>query len=151
MLITRVGGSRCAVPLAHVVETMRRLPIAPIAGAPPSVLGIATIRGEAVPVIDLGRLLGGEDATATTAGRFVTLHIGVEAGDRRVALVVDAVEGVRDLAGEPTGALAPLLREAAAEVVAEVGRLDGDLLFVLRSARLVPEALWSGLATVGAP
>jgi purine-binding chemotaxis protein CheW len=147
MLITRVGGRRCAIPLAHVVETMRRLPIAPIAGAPASVLGIATIRGEAVPVIDLAQVLGGDAEAATAAGRLVTL----DAGERRVALAVDAVDGVRDLAGEPTGALAPLLREAAAEVVAEVGRLDGDLLFVLRSARLVPEALWPGLASVGAP
>jgi purine-binding chemotaxis protein CheW len=143
-LITRVGGCRCALPLAHVVETMRRGAVEPIAGAPTAVLGIATIRGEAVPVVDLGRLLGVEGAVG---GRLVT----VDTGGRRVALAVDGVDGVRDLADDATGQLPPLLREAAAEVVAAVGRLDGDLLLVLRGARLVPEALWPALAAVGAP
>jgi purine-binding chemotaxis protein CheW len=64
-LLTRVGGRLCAVPLAHTVETMRLLPVSPLGDAPPFVRGLAIIRGAAVPVVDLGALLG-EPAGAVT-------------------------------------------------------------------------------------
>ncbi|HZE91839.1 MAG TPA: chemotaxis protein CheW, partial [Rhizobacter sp.] len=69
-VICRVQGRLCALPLSHVVETMRPLPTETIAGAPDFVCGLAVIRGAPVPVVDLARLLG---ATDTQARRFVTV------------------------------------------------------------------------------
>ena len=57
-LIFRVLDRLCALSLGHVVETMRPLPIEPLAAAPHFVLGLATIRGSQVPVVDAGRLIG---------------------------------------------------------------------------------------------
>jgi purine-binding chemotaxis protein CheW len=141
-VISRVGGRHCALPLAHVVETLRLGPVEPIAGAPPYVLGVATIRGELVPVVDLAQLLG---IGGAQPARLVT----VDVDDRRVALAVDAVIGVRDIDDEEHD-LPPLLRDAAADVVASVGRLDGQLLLVLQAAHLVPDAVWDRV-TAGVP
>ncbi|HEY2744390.1 MAG TPA: chemotaxis protein CheW, partial [Polyangia bacterium] len=90
-IVARVGARLCAVPLTHARETMRMLPIEPLAGAPPFVLGLAIIRGQAVPVIDLGALIGGGGAPA----RLITLNVG----ERSVAIAVDAVVGVQRLEG----------------------------------------------------
>jgi purine-binding chemotaxis protein CheW len=128
-LICRVQTRLCALPLAHVVEMLRPLPVA---GAPPFVLGLAVIRGAPLPVVDSARLLGADDARA---GRFVT----VNAGNRRVALAVDCVLGVRAVAPESLHALPPLLHEADSGVIAAIGLLDAELLLVLRSARLLPD------------
>ena len=40
-VMARVGGIRCALPLAAVIETMRLLPVERIAGAPAWILGVS--------------------------------------------------------------------------------------------------------------
>jgi purine-binding chemotaxis protein CheW len=132
----------CALPLQHVIETMRPLPIEALAGVPRPVSGVAIIRGAAMPVVDLAWLLAGEESHPT---RFVT----VSADGRRVALAVDAVVGVRVI---PTGSvydLPPLLRDANGDAIATIGTLDAELLVVLRSGRLVPETVWNALEVDG--
>jgi len=140
-LLCRVRSRWCALPLAQVVETMRLLPIEPLPGAPPFVLGLAVIRGAPVPVLDTARLLGAEDGTVT---RLVTMRTG----DHEVAFAVDGVVGVRAIPGDELHALPPLLREVCAEAVTAIGTLDRDLLLVLSDARLVPDDLWARIGAI---
>jgi len=76
-----------------------------------------------------------------------TRFVVVRAGDRRVALAVQGVLGVRPLARETLRALPPLLANAGAQVVTALGTLDAQLLTVLSGGYLVPPALWEALAT----
>jgi purine-binding chemotaxis protein CheW len=135
LLLCRVSSHLIGVPIEQVVETMRPLPAERLSGAPDFVRGVSVIRGVAVPVVDVGRLVGGE---ASRAGRFVT----VRAAQRTVALAVDRVDGVCALPPESFQALPPLLGSSRAEIVEAIGRLDRELLLVLRGAHLVPDHLW---------
>jgi len=134
-LICRVRKRLCALPLEHVIETLRPLPVEPVAGAPAFVRGLSVIRGMPLPVVDAARLFGDEDAQPE---RFVTLV----AGTRRIALAVDSVLGVRSISRDALHALPPLLHEAGDDVIASIGLLDAELLLVLRSARLLPAELF---------
>ncbi|HEX5685727.1 MAG TPA: CheW domain-containing protein [Ideonella sp.] len=131
-LVCRVQTRLCAWPLSHVIETLRPLPIEPVAGAPSFVGGLAVVRGEPLPVVDVARLLG---LQAAPPERFVV----VVTDDRRVALAVSAVLGVRRVATGSLQALPPLLNQAESAVVAAVGLLDAQLLLFLRTARLIPD------------
>ena len=133
MLVVRAGSCACAIPLAHVIETMRPLPIEALAEMPASVLGVSIIRGEPVPVVDLAALVGAE--RGRPPARFVALR--VEA--RRVALAVDDVEGVRVLDEASFDGMPLLLQRAAKDVVDAIAPLDERLLLVLRAARMIPE------------
>jgi purine-binding chemotaxis protein CheW len=87
-------------------------------------------------VVDAGSLLTG---VASQPTRFVT----VKAGNRRIALAVDAVVGGVEI---PLGSLAalPLLFEGASlDAIAAIGTLDVDLLLVLQSTRLISEECWA--------
>ena len=138
-LLCRVRRRVCALPLAHVVEIMRPLPIEILGGAPSFVCGASVVRGRPIPVVDPGVLLGTNDPPAPT--RFVT----VQAGGRHVALAVESVLGVRALTTDTVGDVPSLLRDAQADVVAAMGTLDAQLLLVLQTARLVPESVWRTL------
>jgi purine-binding chemotaxis protein CheW len=132
VLLVRAGARLCGIPARAVSETMRPLPATPAAGAPPWVRGVAIVRGEPVPVVDLSALLGG--APDGTPARWVV----VRAGGREAALAVAAVLGVSEL--DPAGARdLPLVRDACAGALSSLRTLDGDLLVVLGAARLVPE------------
>ena len=131
-LVVTVGTHACAIPLGHVIETMRPLPIEPLADMPPFVLGAAIVRGAPVPVVSVSALVGAE---RRPPARFVTIR--VEA--RSVALAVDAVEGVVTLDTQTLGAMPPLLQHAAQDVIEAIAPLDDRLLLVLRAARIIPE------------
>jgi purine-binding chemotaxis protein CheW len=140
-LLCRVGVRLCALPIEHVVETMRPLPTSALRGAPAFVAGVAIVRGQPVPVLDVSRLLESV-ASVSPPERFVTVRVGT----RCVVLSFDAVLGVRLLdEAAPTDAMPPLLREVGAGVVSAIRALDAELLVVLESARAVPDAVWSAL------
>lgn len=111
-VLARIGGRSIAIPVEHVVETMRPLPIIPLP-AEDNIsdyeIGYSRIRGEDCRVFDGSRLFA---AAAVPATRFLIIRDG----ERRVALQVDAVLGVQALAdGTPVGpvpALAAALQDA---------------------------------------
>lgn len=138
-LLCRIGERLLAVPLSAVVETMRPLPIATVTGVAPFVLGVSTVRGAVLPVIDAGALLGAGDCPIA---RFVTISLG----ERCAALAVGPVIGVATLDAGLLPELPPLLRSADRAMLTALGTLDGDLLMVLDHTHLVPESLWSVLA-----
>ena len=142
-LVCRAGGQLCAVPLKHVIEVMRLLPIKPVAGAPRYVSGLCIIRGAPVPVVDTGLLVGDR---ATAPERLVT----VKTGSRTIALAAEAVLGIWAIGADRLDQLPPLLRDAATETIAAIGTLDAELLFFLRTARIVPEGLFDRLVAEGA-
>lgn len=137
-LICRVRGRLCALPLRHVTETMRPLPIEVVAGAPHFILGLAVIRGAPAPVVDAARLLGEADAPS---GRWIALT----AGSRQVALAVGGVLGVRPLPAGARHALPPLLKDARRDLVAELGLLDAALLLVFQGSNLLSGDDWARL------
>jgi purine-binding chemotaxis protein CheW len=135
-LLCRAQTRWWAIPLRHVVETMRPLPTTPIPGAPSFVDGLAIIRGEPVPVVDLSRFLG---ATTTHPTRLVCLRT-----DRgRLALAVDEVQGLRSIASETLHALPPLLQCADSQLIAAIGVLDAELLLIMETTRLIPDEVWA--------
>jgi purine-binding chemotaxis protein CheW len=141
MLLCGLGGRYCAVPIEHVVETMRPLPIEPIPGAVEAALGVAIVRGIALPVLDAARLLGG--TSTAPPGRFVTIRVG----ERHAVLAVETVLGVHQLPPSSLHGLPYLMHDAAGDVISKIGTLDARLLVVLRTMRVVPEALWRSLDT----
>ncbi len=151
-LLVRGAGAVCAIPAPQVIETMRPLPIEPLGNAPNFVLGIALIRGAAVPIVELAAVLDASREPAmpsSHAGRFVTLRVG----ERCVALAVDSVAGLVQVNPQNLSVMPPLLNHACPDVVQAIGTLDAELLLVLETARLVPESVWSELDKVqaGAP
>ena len=137
-LLCRAGERTCALNLLHVLEIMRPLPVDEVAQTPGFVRGLAMIRGVPTPVLTLASLFADPGGPPT---RFVV----VRAGDRQVALVVDAVLGVFDLASAELHALPPLAQNAAAAKLEAIGALDAELLYVLNSASIVPDEVWQKL------
>jgi purine-binding chemotaxis protein CheW len=138
-VICRVGALVLALPIEHVVETMRPLPAEPLAGMPPFVAGVAVVRGVATPVIDAARMTGAVSSPAV--GRFVAVRVGA----RRAVVAVDAVLGIRALPIDSFERLLPRAEDAGSEAIEGIGSLDSELLLVLRCAKIVPAVVWDAI------
>lgn len=137
-LLVRIASQLCALSLEHVEETMRPLPVRVMPYVPPFVTGLTVLRGEPAPVIDARSFLGERQSPG-----LVTRFVALRTGRRPVALAVDEVEGVVRIEAARLAQLPLLLTAAAEHVVSAIGLHDTELIMVLRSARLVPDAVWT--------
>ena len=140
-LLVRARSWMCALPLEDIEETMRPLPVTPVASAPAFVRGATLVRGTSAPVVGLGALLGGTSAEPCVGGRFVSLRAPVG----RLVIEVDEVRGLCSLEEQSLEVVPSLLRETAQGHVHRMGSLDGHLLAILGTSHLLPPELWAQL------
>lgn len=146
-LVCRAGSTLGAIPVEHVGETLPPLPVTQLADVPPYVLGVAILRGNATPIVDLNRLL--TPATAQSAGaprRFVSVHVG----PRTLGLAVEEVIGVRALPEAVLAEVPPLVHAIDSAYLSSMGALDAGIVLLLEASRLLPESTWATLAAAGA-
>lgn len=141
-LLCRTGTQHCALPVEHIIEIMRSMPVEPLAGAPSYLRGLSVIRGQATPVVDLGALIGNHTGEIA---QLVTIRTGAV----KIALAVRSVLGVTTLDADACDRLPLLLRDAAGASIDAIGIRDAELLFVLNAGRLVPEDVLAGLEAIG--
>jgi chemotaxis signal transduction protein len=84
-----VGERRVAVPTARVREVAQAQQVTPVPTAPPPVVGLTQLRGQILPVLDLGEP-GHEPRVPKPTDPLVV----VEVGALRAALLCDHVLGV---------------------------------------------------------
>lgn len=154
VLVVRAGRRACALPLGDIRETMRPLPVEKVAGLPEYVRGMAVIRGEPTPVVDLGAILDG--VPSADCRRFVTLRCG----DRTVALAVGEVCGLHEFGPDHFTQLPSLLgggrdgdqgRDGHGGVIGAVGVMDSHLVLLLRAGRILPDGFSPGDASGPTP
>jgi purine-binding chemotaxis protein CheW len=144
-----LGSDEYAIAIGLVREALRCPPITEVPRAPAHVLGVVTVRGEVVAVLDPRRRLGLADPPPRPGhGRLVI----VDPGEGPCGLLVDAVATVVRLRPGSVEARPQGLGAVAPECVAGVGR-DHDRLFsVLDLAALLrraPAARREGRANAG--
>lgn len=144
VLVCRVRSRLCGLPLDAVEETLRPQPLRPLKSPAVHVQGLARIRGDWLPVVDLAGLLGLTESGAAPApadAAAVRRYVVVRAGERRVALAVAEVLGLQTFAAEQLRALPPLLRDRDHGAVSALAERDDELIAVLDQARLFPDDL----------
>ena len=93
-LVFSLGGEKFGIPIRQVIELDRLPRITPVPNVPAWVRGITNLRGEIVPVLDLGLLLGMGRSERLERGRILVVRIGE---DLTAALVADEVDGFANL------------------------------------------------------
>lgn len=144
VVVLALANQRYAIPVAHVREIVRAAALAELPGAPEVVEGVANLRGELIPVLDMRRRFGHPERAMALSD----LLLIVDRGARHVALHVDRVLGVEDVADERVVQPGELVPRSA--FIAGLAALsDGTLLIHDPSAFLAEsesEALDAALA-----
>ncbi|UBV42080.1 chemotaxis protein CheW [Deinococcus taeanensis] len=96
-LFVRVNDTRLALPLSGEQTISELGPVAPLPHGEPLLLGLTTVQGRAVPLLDIAPLLG-----ERSAGRAPLMVLTSLEGER-VALLVHEVYGVSSVPTPPPG------------------------------------------------
>ena len=92
----RVGSHRLASGFDEVVEILPLPAVTPVPGAQPWMLGVANIRGNLLPIVDLKQFLEGERTVLHEGQRVLIVRQG--GGD--VAVTIDELYGQRSFVEE---------------------------------------------------
>jgi purine-binding chemotaxis protein CheW len=137
----RVGSSIYAIDVTHVREVVRWQSATPLPKAPRLIDGVIDLRGIVVPVVDLGRALGGSALVPGPGARIaivdldgLVMGLAVDAAVEVLAVDVTALEDPPALATHAgyDAARAVVRRAGAAPIL--VLSLDHILESVYRSA-----------------
>lgn len=124
----RLGEELYGVPLVNVREILTPPAITFVPRAPHDVMGIISVRGLLVTVIDLRVRMG---VAPSTGGRRARVLLVPSPWGEMLGLYVDEVMQVYRLAEGEIEALGTVLGGNVAEHVTGVGRRDGDLIILL--------------------
>jgi len=143
LLVFRVGEERFGVALSAVREVVDSPAVSRVPDAAPSLLGVAMVRDELVPVYDSRVLL---DVGQASDSPGAALLFSVD--DRRVALAID---DVFDPILVEERELRPMPGAGAKDtIIRGLVRRDGDLVAVLDEAALLDTMLATASGTGGA-
>lgn len=131
----RLLGARYAFEAPLVTEVVRLGPLTRLPAAPAFLPGVFTHRGEVLPVLDIGLLVGHAAVPIRASTRAAIVHCG----PWKVAVVTEGVEG---LVAIPRRAIEPPPAESSgvAEFLSGVGRDRAGTVAVLDLPRLVETA-----------
>ena len=97
VLTFQVAGMAFAVAATRVVEVVPRVELRPIPHAPAHLAGLLRYRGGAVPVADLGLLMGSRPCLDRLDTRIILVEVASVDGQGSgpIGLIAERVEGVR--------------------------------------------------------
>jgi purine-binding chemotaxis protein CheW len=131
----RLLGGRYAFEAPLVTEVVRLGPLTRLPAAPSFLPGVFTHRGEVLPVLDIGQLVGQGAIPIRPSTRAAIVHCG----PWKVAVISDGVEGLVAL---PRRAIEPPPAESTnmAEFLSGVGRDRHGTVAILDLVRVVETA-----------
>lgn len=130
----QVGDYRLALPIELVRRVDALVEPSPLPGAPDPIIGVISVHGEPVPLLDLRRRLQVPDCALRPSEHMVFALDG----NRDVALRVDAVEPVIALASDAIGPATAASTELPH--IQGIGSTDDGLLLIYDLSRcLAPE------------
>lgn len=139
-----LGVEEYALELSSVQELIKPRHLTELPKVPDYLLGIVSLRGVIVPVIDLGRRLSLPSSHDESQQRVIVCA----SGEQRFGLLVDRVNSVVRINPDQVES-SPLLADAPAkDFVAGVGRVDSRMLIYLDLER-VTEIEGQGMALEG--
>lgn len=142
-----VGHEVFAIGVDAVREILDLQPMAALPNAPPFLMGIIDVRGEAVPVISLRRKLGLADDVSTEHSRVLVTEVSLADRQLLLGLVADRVFEVTELDESGVEAAPEIGIRWRSDYIRAIGRRSGrfvivfDLgkLFSSEEAALLPE------------
>lgn len=127
------GDEELALDILEIQEIIKVPHITPVPRVPDAVLGIISLRGTIVPIIDLRRFMGLPPQETGRDSRVLVLR----AHGEPVGLLVDRVVSVQRMERESIEPVPRTMKRDASEMLDGVGRIGERLLIVLELGPLL--------------
>ena len=140
LLAFNLVGEEYAIDILEIQEIIKLPEVTSLPRIIDFVLGIVSLRGTIVPIVDLRKLMGLGDTVYSRATRVLVIR----SGDEPIGIVVDGVTSVLRIDKEAIEPKPRTMQRGSSEFFKGVGRVEGRLLILL-DAEAVSLALDSAI------
>jgi purine-binding chemotaxis protein CheW len=145
ILTFTVAGEEYAIRVQHVREVVEALPVTRVPSTPAVIRGVVNLRGNVVPLVDLGERFGVGALPGGKRSCIVVAEVRESDGVALVGLLVDAVNRVLEIPASEVAPPPPFGTRLRADLVEGVVRIDAKLVLIVDAPSVVPTL------TLGAP
>ena len=128
-----LGGEEYAIGILAVRELVAALPLTPIPGATPAVLGMCNLRGRVLPVVSLRVRLGLPPAAITATSVFFIVEHGAQA----IGLAVDRVLEVVAVTAKDVEPVPAYVLDISTAFVKALAKAEGKLRILVDLPRVL--------------
>lgn len=133
-IVFRVQGQSYGIDISLISGIEREQTVVPIPNAPSCIKGIIYLRGEIVPVYSLCRKFNCPELTGTEVQLII-----INRGDMHIALEVEAVEEIIDIAGEKISEAPPIIKSQQTKYLDSIAKPSDKLIIMLNVEQLITE------------
>lgn len=130
-LIFQLGAENFAICVSRVKEILGCVHITKIPGMPGFIKGVLNLRGNVVPVIDLGMNVGTAAAVVFDAAYTIITEVAFEDETLLVGAQVDTVSDVLGIPDEMINPVPPAAANAEQAIVSGIGKVEETLYTIL--------------------
>ncbi len=144
VVIFSVGSQEYAVPITVVKEVVPWSRPTPVPEAPPIVEGVIDLRGDIIPVIDLGKRFGTSRSRPPEDSKIIVMEVD----GRQAGVVVDEVTEVHALQPGSVTPPSPWLKNSLKDdiVCGILKAQEGRLVVMVDASHILAERILSGRA-----
>ncbi len=135
-LTLTLAGETFAIGIDAVREILDYTEITRIPQAPAFMRGVVNVRGNAVPVVDLGQKLGLGEVGHTIHTRIVIMEVARDGETAVMGALADSVKEVLELASEAIVPPPRMASDADASCLRGIGRQDDRFILLLDVDRI---------------
>jgi len=136
-LTFQLAEEEYGIEILSVREIIGMLPITPVPGSPPEMLGVVNLRGKVIPVVSVRSRFG----MAGAASHPHNVIIVVETGQSLVGLAVDRVKEVASFSAQDTEPPPEYGLDVDATMVRALGKSNGRIRILLDIQRVLGAAM----------
>jgi len=127
-----LAGETLGVEVRHVREILDQIAIRRLPNAPPGIEGVIDIRGESIPIVDMGSRLGLPRMTDGEDTRIIVFEIGTEDAKRPMGVLADQVRDVTQITAEEIEGAPEIVGTSwSSELLHGIARHSGLLILLL--------------------
>lgn len=127
LVVFNMENEEFACNINDVREVLKMIKVTPLPRSLDFVEGVINLRGEVIPVIDLRKRFGLDEAERTQENRIII----VEVEDRMVGLTVDSVTEVIRLVNKHIQEAPQQVTDKRAKLIKGVGKVNERMLIIL--------------------
>ncbi len=142
LIVFRVGELCLGIDVRHVREVARAIPLSALLPNAGGVAGMISLRGESTAVVDLSTLLGVSCEQRDRRARMIAVHHNCAT----VCLLVDQIDGLRDVTGADLESPPPVVADVNIRWLDYVTRsTTGELIGVVNVDRMLSQVSLAGV------
>lgn len=134
-----VGTGEFALNVIGVKEITEMKPVTAVPHAPSYVKGVINLRGEIVPIVDLGCRLGMATSEYNKGARIIIVEVANSRGAIPVGIAVNSVSDVMDIQAKEIEEVSAVERSNQANFILGYAKTNGKIRILLDTARLFSE------------